>query len=93
MKKLIITLMTVLTIGCMSVGTKFDGSDVRAMKPGVTTYEEAVAKLGKPKSTVYRDDGSILVTWVYATSMPGSGRAAKILFNKDVMVKVVGISE
>ncbi|MFZ2161973.1 MAG: hypothetical protein WAW02_07145 [Sideroxyarcus sp.] len=74
-----------LLAGCASKGTKFQMADVDAMQPGVTTYQEAVKKLGKPYGVNFAEDGAKSVTWVWAMAgMVGSqSRATRILFDKD----------
>jgi len=37
--------------GCASVGQDFSMADVDAMQPGITTFQDVVAKLGQPAST------------------------------------------
>ena len=51
---------------CATSGTKFEMSAVNAMQPGVTTYEEAVAKLGKPHGVTIAADGAKNVVWSWA---------------------------
>lgn len=83
-----ILLIAALATGCASRGTKFEMSDVEAFQPGVTTYDDAVAKLGKPKAQNFAQDGSKTATWVYATALGGKG--TKIAFDKDgKMVRVM----
>lgn len=77
---------------CASRGTNFEMADVDAFKPGVTTYEEVVSKLGKPKGQNFATDGSKTVTWIYAhASLAGSGaKGTKIAFDKDgKMVRIM----
>lgn len=94
MRKAIILTMTILLVACATSGTKFEMSAVNAMQPGVTTYDQAVANLGKPFSVNIAADGSKRVVWSWAQ---GSGltevqsRAVGILFDKDgKMVRVAG---
>lgn len=88
MKKwMIVAAMFALT-ACASHGTRFDMADVEAMQPGVTTYDEAVQKLGKPKAQNFAADGSKTVTWIYATAL--GARGTKIAFDKDgKMVRIM----
>jgi len=81
MKKLIIVVAFFGLTACASHGTRFDMADVEAMQPGVTTYDEAIQKLGKPKAQNFAKDGSKTVTWIYATAIGAKG--TKIAFDKD----------
>lgn len=85
MKKLMIVVAIFALTACASHGTRFDMADVEAMQPGVTTYDEAVQKLGKPKAQNFAEDGSKSVTWVWAMAGLGvvKSRATRILFDKD----------
>ena len=86
MKKLVLaTLLALAMTACASRGTKFEIADVEQFQPGVTTYDEAVAKLGKPKAVNIAKDGSKSVTWIYAMATIGhvESRGTRILFDKD----------
>lgn len=88
MKKLMIVVAMFALAACASHGTRFDMADVEAMQPGVTTYDEAVQKLGKPKAQNFAADGSKTVTWIYATAI--GARGTKIAFDKDgKMVRIM----
>ena len=81
-----------LLTACVTKGTKFDMADVEAFQPGVTTYDEVVEKLGKPKSQNFAADGSKNVTWIWVQVVPGASqsRATRIAFDKDgKMVRVM----
>lgn len=88
-----------LLAGCAStaVGTKFSMADVDAMQPGVTTYEDAIQKLGKPRAQDFAADGSKSVTWVWAAQTGFGGvqsGATRILFDKSgKMIRVAAKSE
>lgn len=64
MKRIALTsIATLLLAGCVH-GTWFEPDEIaRDMKPGVTSYGDAVAMLGKPWRTERYEDGSRLVTW------------------------------
>ena len=66
MRKAIVLFAAILLVACATSGTKFEMSDVNAMQPGVTTYEEAVAKLGKPRGVTVAADGTKNVVWSWA---------------------------
>ena len=83
-----------LLSACASQGTKFEMSDVNSMKPGSTTYEQAVEKLGKPRAVAMNADGSKSATWIWAQAGAFVGtqsRGVKILFDKDgKMIRIAG---
>ena len=85
--KTIITLLlaAALATGCATRGQNFDMADVNGFEPGVTTYEEVVQKLGKPKAQNFAQDGGKSATWVYArASIVGSeSKATRLIFDKD----------
>lgn len=88
MKKLMIVAVMFALTACVSHGTRFEMADVEAMQPGITTYDEAVQKLGKPKAQNFAEDGSKTVTWIYATAF--GARGAKIAFDKGgKMVRIM----
>jgi hypothetical protein len=65
------------------------------MKPGITTYQEAVAKLGKPISTT-QADGQMAVGWSRAEAVMGamSAKIVVILFDKEgKMIRVIRRTE
>lgn len=85
MKKLMIVAAIFALTACATRGQKFEMSDVESFQPGVTTYQEVVEKLGKPRSQNFTQDGGKSVTWVYArASLAGSeSRGTRLLFDKD----------
>lgn len=70
---------------CATRGQKFEMSDVENFQTGITTYEEVVEKLGKPRAQNFTQDGGKSATWVYArASLAGSeSRGTRLLFDKD----------
>ena len=86
-----VALVAALT-GCVSVGKDFSMADVDAMQPGVTTFQDAVAKLGEPASTSMAGDGQKLASWVRVASGLGSTtqKAVSIVFGKDGKMIRVG---
>lgn len=96
MKKLMMIAVMLALTACVTRGQKFEMSDVDAMQPGVTTKEEAIGKLGKPKAVSNRPDGSTLLQWMFIEASPlhGKGSHAAILFDKDgKMIRVSHKSE
>lgn len=96
MKKLMIVAAMFALAACVSHGQKFEMSDVDAMQPGVTTYDEAVAKLGKPKSQHFAKDGTKIVTWVYARAggFTSEVKGTGMIFDQDgKLVRITSKSE
>lgn len=96
MKKLMIVAALFALTACATHGQRFEMTDVEAMQPGVTTYEEAVEKLGKPKSQNFAADGSKTATWIWVMAGLGvvKSRGTKIAFDKDgKMVRVMSKAE
>lgn len=92
MKKLMVLAAMLFMTACASRGTKFEMSDVEAFQPGVTTYEQVVEKLGKPKAQNFANDGSKTATWIWVQVVPGASqsRGTKIAFDKEgKMVRVM----
>lgn len=78
-------------------GNRFDAAAVRSLQPGVSTQDDAIAKLGKPRAVSNTADGGQLLQWqfVYGTAVGvGGGAHAAILFGPDrKMVRVTHLSE
>ena len=55
-----------LLLGCMSTGTKVDQSKAATLQPGVTTYAQTVALLGKPNTVTIDSSGNKSLTYIYA---------------------------
>ncbi|HJV26721.1 MAG TPA: hypothetical protein VJ673_13620 [Aromatoleum sp.] len=96
--KLITTMLfaAALLTGCATRGTNFAMSDVEVMQPGVTTYSEAVARLGKPASVKYAEDGRKSVLWLYvqASLVGAEHRGVRVSFDKDdKMIRIVSKAE
>lgn len=86
MKKLMIVAAIFALTGCATRGQKFEMSDVESFQPGITTYEEVVEKLGKPRSQNFAQDGGKSATWVYARAgvlVGVESRGTRMLFDKD----------
>ena len=58
--------------GCFSTGVKVDQSKLSSLRTGETTYDQAVALLGKPTNTVMRSDGSRMATYMYIHAQPNA---------------------
>lgn len=67
MRKLIsASILTLLLTGCVTTGTKIDPTVVSSFQPGVTTLEQAEAKLGQPNSVTKQSDGSTTAVYTFA---------------------------
>ncbi len=85
MRLILISLIAAVLTACASSGTKFEMSDVDAMRPGITTEQEATSMLGKPTTTTYGPDGSKTLGWVWVQATMGKSttRSAGLLFDKN----------
>jgi hypothetical protein len=86
--------LTFATSACgRQIGTKFDGASVRSLTPGVSTLQDAGARLGWPPSrTLVLLGGRKLARWVYLKDTEHGTESARvdILFGSDDrMIKVV----
>lgn len=70
--------MFVFLTACGS-GTNFSQTEVERLKPGATTYDQAVANLGKPYAIKTDEKGRKVATWAYAS--PIGARAVTIVFD------------
>lgn len=52
---------------CASAGKSFNESAISTLKPGVTTYREAVESIGKPHQVINQPDKTV-VQWLYVES-------------------------
>lgn len=70
---------------CMTSGVKFTMAEVQSLQPGVTTKEEAIARLGKPTARSSMGDGSELLQWMYTevVYIASDSRHVSILFGPD----------
>jgi hypothetical protein len=88
-----------LTIGACTqeIGTNLDLSKADLFKSGVTTYDEAVAQLGKPAFIRKYPDGRTGAAWQYTKGTAFSGGSAKgvgIVFSANgVMERMTGRTE
>lgn len=99
MRKPLKTAIAVLCLGVAAsacgrqIGTKFDGASVRALTPGVSTLQDAVARLGLPPSrTRGLLSGRTVARWVYLKDTAHGTESARvdILFGPDDrMIKIV----
>jgi hypothetical protein len=83
--------VTLLLVGCASVGTNFDVATVQALKPGMTEAQ-VIQTLGAPNSRTRMPDGSEMFGWTYghaAAFGSASGKAATLKF--DAGGRYIGI--
>lgn len=82
----VVLALTGPVVGC-SAGTDFSQATVDQLRPGVTTYDQAVAQMGKPYSVQTDRTGRRLAIWSYAST--GSTRGVSIVFDaKGVMERI-----
>jgi hypothetical protein len=96
---LVLALAATLLTGCVyqQHGNRFDVDAAKALQPGISTEDDAVAKLGKPSAISNMANGSQLLQWqyVFGTAVGvGGGAHAAILFGPDrKMIRITHISE
>jgi outer membrane protein assembly factor BamE (lipoprotein component of BamABCDE complex) len=94
-----ILMINFVVSGCLyqQRGERFDASAINQLTPGVSTEQDAIAKLGKPVSVSTNADGSQVLQWyyVYGTAIGvGGGAHAAILFGPDEkMIRVSHLSQ
>src|SRR5882757_11408657 len=75
------------------IGTKFDGASVRSLTPGVSTLQDAIARLGLPPSRkLALLGGRQVARWVYLKDTKRGTESARvdILFGSDErMIRVI----
>jgi hypothetical protein len=75
-----------LMAGCASSGRDFSMAEVDALQPGVSTFQDATSKLGKPRLMRKNTDGSYTAGWSYAEKAMLSDAKAKVvtvLFDRE----------
>lgn len=82
--------------GCVQTGNTFDVKKVAELTPGVSTKQDAIAKLGQPVAVSAMPGGGELVQWRYAygTGIGVSGGAStSIMFtDRGIMAGVMGMT-
>jgi hypothetical protein len=67
MRKLLFASLTAMMLaGCVTTGTKVDPNVVSSFQPGVTTVQEAKARLGQPNQETSESDGTTILLYQYA---------------------------
>ena len=98
-QRLLLIAAVIMAIGgcTREVGSNFDLSRVDQFKPGVTTYDQVVAELGKPSSIRKYANGGTGAAWQYVkgtTFSGGSGKGVGIIFDANgVMQRVSSRTE
>jgi len=95
----LVFLLALALSGCVyqQHGNSFDVSAVNELKPGVSTEQDAIEKLGQPFARSAYADGNELLQWqyVYGTAVGiGGGAHAAILFGPDgKMIRLAHLSQ
>ena len=55
-----------LISGCASAGVQVKPEQLAALRPGVTTMNDAISRLGSPTGRAISSDGSVTLTYVYS---------------------------
>lgn len=87
----VVSLFSLVAAGCSTLGHEFDSSKIDALKPGVTTKQEAIDTLGKPykrqMGTLAENAGKERITWQYAKTnnmtLSSYGEVVAIEFDKE----------
>jgi hypothetical protein len=66
-----LVLLALCTAGCTTAGTKADPDIIASFQPGVTTLEQAEARLGQPSSVSKTSDGSTIVAYEFTQAQAG----------------------
>ena len=81
----------------LNYGTEFSMAVADSFQPGVTTEQEAIAKLGKPESVQATSSGGHRVAWQYArntaTVTPGSAKGSSIREGIAIIFNANGVME
>jgi len=64
-KQSAVLLTCALLAGCVSAGTKVDPNVVSSFQPGITTIDQAEAKLGQPNAVNKLPDGSTIIVYAF----------------------------
>lgn len=54
--------------GCATTGVNVTDNQLAFLKPGITTEQEVIAKLGQPTTRMRLADGSVLDSYIYSRS-------------------------
>ena len=70
LKLISLAFVSLFLIGCATMGTKIEQSELAKIKDGVTTENEIIALFGAPSSKTVTDNGNILMLYVYTKASP-----------------------
>lgn len=79
MKNLLISLSCLIAVGCASYGRDFDMNAVHNFVKNETSFAEVQAKLGKPISSSFAPDGTVVYGWSYTSATLGSSNAKSLM--------------
>jgi outer membrane protein assembly factor BamE (lipoprotein component of BamABCDE complex) len=68
MKSIAVVLLTVALAGCVSSGVEVKPEQTSDFRPGVTTRQEVVARLGNPTTTATLPDGSTMLVYAFSAA-------------------------
>lgn len=68
MRVVLIVLLAATLAGCMSTGVKVDPDQAAAFRPGVTTKQEVVSRLGAPTVQSTLPDGTSILVYSFAAA-------------------------
>jgi outer membrane protein assembly factor BamE (lipoprotein component of BamABCDE complex) len=74
MKAVLAILLCAVLVGCMSAGVEVKPEQTSDVRPGVTTRDQVISRLGAPTSTSTLPDGSTMLVYsfVAARARPAS---------------------
>jgi hypothetical protein len=89
-----LVLLALCTAGCVTTGTKANPNAIASFQPGVTTLDQAEARLGQPYSVSRTADASTIVAYNFANDQAGGSNHRTFLdafvgdtdANKDMVV-------
>jgi outer membrane protein assembly factor BamE (lipoprotein component of BamABCDE complex) len=68
MRTIVTLALAFMISACVTVGKEVTPDQLAGFKNGETTYDEVVAKLGKPTSTSYMSNGQRTLSYIFAHS-------------------------
>ncbi len=74
--RIILIALSIMIMGCATVGTKIESDKLSQIKEGVTTKQQVVSLIGKPSTVSLSPDGKEIFTYQYAHA---SNRASNFI--------------
>jgi outer membrane protein assembly factor BamE (lipoprotein component of BamABCDE complex) len=68
MKRIAILVLAVALAGCVSSGVEVKPEQTSDFRPGVTTRQQVVARLGNPTTTATLPDGSTMLVYAFSAA-------------------------